>query len=297
MNDAFGRPQLGSGPGRHVGHRAGPGPRAHRRRMLRRSCWPAATPTGLAAAAAEAKEAGAEFVATVAFDANDVDQAAAVVDSGFSAIGRVDLVVIAVGLLCDDEADERDPARVARCVTVNFTWPAAALSRVAHHLREQGSGQAVVLSSVAGVRVRRSNYVYGSAKAGLDAYARTLNQTLAGSGATVAGRPPRVRPIEDDRGSTGPATGDDARGGGSGHREGTRRRGRGGVVAAQAPRGLLRARSLARTDLAAPADVIGRPTVASADRGAAAQPLVLSNRASQHFKRRPPPHPGGAQRP
>ena len=134
--------------------------------------------TGLAAAADEAKEAGADFVATLPFDANDVDQAAAVVDSGFSAVGRVDLVVIAVGLLYDDEADERDPARVARCVTVNFTWPAAALSRIAHHLREQGAGRVVVLSSVAGVRVRRSNYIYGSAKAGLDAYARSLNQAL-----------------------------------------------------------------------------------------------------------------------
>jgi decaprenylphospho-beta-D-erythro-pentofuranosid-2-ulose 2-reductase len=142
-------------------------------------------PTRLADAATEAKEAGADFVATVVFDASDVDQAGAVVDSGFSAVGRVDLVVIAVGLLYDDAADERDPGRVARCVTVNFTWPAAALSRVAHHFREQGSGRAVVLSSVAGVRVRRSNFVYGSAKAGLDAYARAVNQTLAGSGATV----------------------------------------------------------------------------------------------------------------
>jgi len=140
---------------------------------------------GLAEAAAEAKAAGADFVASVAFDANDVDQAGAVVDSGFETLGRVDLVVIAVGILYDDEADERDPARVARCITVNFTWPAAALSRVAHHFREQGSGHAVVLSSVAGVRVRRSNFLYGAAKAGLDAYARTLHQTLAGSGAGV----------------------------------------------------------------------------------------------------------------
>jgi decaprenylphospho-beta-D-erythro-pentofuranosid-2-ulose 2-reductase len=141
--------------------------------------------TGLATAAAEAKEAGADFVSTVTFDADDVEGAGALVDSGFSAAGRVDLVVMAVGVLYDSEEDERDPARVARCVTVNFTWPAAALSRVAHHLREQGSGRVVVLSSVAGVRVRRSNFVYGSAKAGLDAYALTLNQTLAGSGATV----------------------------------------------------------------------------------------------------------------
>jgi len=141
--------------------------------------------TGLAAAADEAKEAGADFVSTLPFDANDVDRAATVVDSGFSAVGRVDLVVIAVGVLYDDEADERDPTRVARCVTVNFTWPAAALSRVAHHLREQGAGRVVVLSSVAGVRVRRSNYIYGSSKAGLDAYARSLNQALGGSGASV----------------------------------------------------------------------------------------------------------------
>jgi decaprenylphospho-beta-D-erythro-pentofuranosid-2-ulose 2-reductase len=139
----------------------------------------------LAEAATEAKERGAGFVATVAFDAAEVDQAAAVVDSGFAAAGRVDLVVAAVGLLSDQPEDERDPTRVARCITVNFTWPAAALSRVAHHFTEQGSGQAVVLSTVAGVRVRRANYLYGSAKAGLDAYARNLHQTLLGSGAGI----------------------------------------------------------------------------------------------------------------
>jgi decaprenylphospho-beta-D-erythro-pentofuranosid-2-ulose 2-reductase len=139
----------------------------------------------LTEAATEAREAGADFVTTVVFEATDVDQAGAVVDSGFAAVGRVDLVVIAVGLLYDAEEDERDPERVARCITVNFTWPAAALSRIAHHFREQGSGRAVVLSSVAGVRVRRANYVYGSAKAGLDAYSRTVHETLAGSGAGV----------------------------------------------------------------------------------------------------------------
>jgi decaprenylphospho-beta-D-erythro-pentofuranosid-2-ulose 2-reductase len=184
MNDAFGRPNsvLVLGGTSDIA-------RAVVRALIAEGCKKVVLagrdPAGLTSAAAEAKEAGADFVATVAFDATDVDQAGAVVDSGFSAVGRVDLVLIAVGLLYDDEADERDPERVARCVTVNFTWPAAALSRIARHLREQGSGRAVVLSSVAGVRVRRSNFVYGSAKAGLDAYARSLHQALAGSGATV----------------------------------------------------------------------------------------------------------------
>lgn len=138
----------------------------------------------LARAATELTGAGADYVASVAFDANDVTQAGPVVDSCFQAIGRVDLVVVAVGLLYDD-ADAQDPERVARCITVNFTWPAAALSRVAGHLRDQGSGRVVVLSTAAGVRVRRSDYLYGSAKAGLDAFARALNQTLAVSGASL----------------------------------------------------------------------------------------------------------------
>ncbi len=142
-------------------------------------------PDRLSDAATEAKDAGARLVTTTTFDATQINEAAAVVDWGFSAGGRIDLVVVAVGLLSDQPEDERDPVRVARCISVNFTWPAAALARVAHHLREQGAGRAVVLSSVAGVRVRRSNYIYGSAKAGLDAYARTLNQSLVGSGGSV----------------------------------------------------------------------------------------------------------------
>jgi len=133
--------------------------------------------------AAELRAAG-PTVSTLAFDATEVGSACSVVDAGFAG-GRIDLVVVAVGLLCDQPEDERDPERVARCVAVNFAWPAAALARVADHLARQGSGRAVVLSSVAGVRVRRSNFVYGSAKAGLDAYARTLDQTLAGTGAGI----------------------------------------------------------------------------------------------------------------
>src|SRR5580658_6242785 len=137
MNDAFGRPDsvLVLGGTSDIA-------RALLRTLVadgsRRVVLAGRNPEALAEAATETKEAGAEFVASVAFNATDVDQAGAVVDSCFSAVGRVDLVVVAVGLLYDDEADGRNPDRVARCITVNFTWPAAALSRVAEHLREQG---------------------------------------------------------------------------------------------------------------------------------------------------------------
>jgi decaprenylphospho-beta-D-erythro-pentofuranosid-2-ulose 2-reductase len=70
-------------------------------------------------------------------------------------------------------------------MTVNFSWPAAALSAVAARLRLQGHGRIIVLSSVAGFRVRRSNFVYGSAKAGLDAFAAGLSEALRGTGVSV----------------------------------------------------------------------------------------------------------------
>jgi decaprenylphospho-beta-D-erythro-pentofuranosid-2-ulose 2-reductase len=137
----------------------------------------------LAAAGQRAQSAGATSVETVEFDARDAATAADTVERCFDAAGgRVDLVLVAVGQLGEQSADEHDAARVAELVTVDFTWPAAALAVAAAHLRRQGSGRVVVLSSVAGVRVRRANYLYGSAKAGLDAYGLGLAEALRGSG-------------------------------------------------------------------------------------------------------------------
>ena len=70
-------------------------------------------------------------------------------------------------------------------LTVNLTWPAAAMAASAAQLRRQGHGRIVVLSSVAGYRVRRSNFVYGSAKAGLDGFALGLAESLRGTVVSV----------------------------------------------------------------------------------------------------------------
>lgn len=142
-------------------------------------------PDGLERAATEARAEGVPSVETCTFEATDVAGAPGAVDACFAAAGEVDLVVVAVGLLGDQAADEHDPARVAEVATVNYTWPAAALTRVADRLRAQGQGRIVVLSTVAGVRVRRANYVYGAAKAGLDGFAVGLSEALRGSGVSV----------------------------------------------------------------------------------------------------------------
>jgi decaprenylphospho-beta-D-erythro-pentofuranosid-2-ulose 2-reductase len=70
-------------------------------------------------------------------------------------------------------------------IDTNFTSHVTTLLAVAQRMRTQQHGTIVVLSSVAAVRPRKANFVYGAAKAGLDAFARGLTDALAGSGVRV----------------------------------------------------------------------------------------------------------------
>ena len=63
---------------------------------------------------------------------------------------------------------EDDADAAARMITVNFTWPVAALAEIRRRLVAQGSGRILVISSVAAVRVRRVRLPLRGAKAGLD---------------------------------------------------------------------------------------------------------------------------------
>ena len=151
--------------------------------------------------------------ASVRFDAREADSAGPVVSRCFEQAGEpVDLVIMAVGELGDNEIDETDPHRVSAMMSVNMAWPAAALASVAVRLRDQGRGRIIVLSSVAGYRVRRANFVYGAGKAGLDAFAIGLAESLRETDVSVhvvrpgfvltkmtAGRPPAPFAVNADR--------------------------------------------------------------------------------------------------
>ena len=130
------------------------------------------------------RAAGASTVETLPFDADDVDSHQAVIDKAF-AERDFDVVVVAAGVLGDQQAAESDHREAARILHTNFVGCASVALCVANRLRRQGHGTLVVLSSVAGERVRRSNFVYGSSKAGLDGFALGLGDSLLGSGARV----------------------------------------------------------------------------------------------------------------
>jgi decaprenylphospho-beta-D-erythro-pentofuranosid-2-ulose 2-reductase len=134
--------------------------------------------------AADLRAAGAE-VALTSWDATDVPGHADAVKAAWDALpdgGDVDCVLLAAGVLGDQGRMEDDPAAAAEVVTANYTGPVSTLLHVARRLEDQGHGSIVVLSSVAGERVRRSNFVYGSTKAGLDGFCQGLGDSLAGTG-------------------------------------------------------------------------------------------------------------------
>jgi len=137
-------------------------------------------------AAQEAASAGATTTHLVTFDAQDVTSAESTVAQSFAAIGApVDLVIIAVGLLGDQLLDENDPVAAARMSIVNYAWPVTALAALRQRMVAQGSGRIVVISSVAGIRVRRGSYLYSGAKAGLDLLCEGLADSLIGTGVTL----------------------------------------------------------------------------------------------------------------
>ncbi|HEY2694696.1 MAG TPA: SDR family NAD(P)-dependent oxidoreductase [Pseudonocardiaceae bacterium] len=141
------------------------------------------------------REAGAANVARVEFDADEVGEHATFLADITKQHGPLDVVVTAFGILGDQQRAETDTAHALSIVHTDYVAHVSILSELATMLREQGSvttdpltgahprrGTLIVFSSVAGVRVRRANYVYGSAKAGLDGFASGLADALDGTG-------------------------------------------------------------------------------------------------------------------
>ncbi|MEU1202950.1 decaprenylphospho-beta-D-erythro-pentofuranosid-2-ulose 2-reductase [Streptomyces sp. NPDC005813] len=157
-----------------------------RRLIVRRTrtVWLAGRPSPeLEQAAAQLRGMGAD-VRTVAFDALDSASHETVLGKVF-AEGDIDMVLLAFGVLGDQARDEKEPLAAARVAQTNYTGAVSAGLIAARALQSQGHGSLVVLSSVAGERARRSNFIYGSSKAGLDAFSQGLGDALYGTGVHV----------------------------------------------------------------------------------------------------------------
>lgn len=129
------------------------------------------------------RTAGA-VVNTVDFDARKPETHAVTVDKAFTD-GDIDIAVVAFGVLGDAERAWTDTGAALELAEVNYVAAVSTGVALAERMRRQAHGTVVALSSVAGERVRRSNFVYGSTKAGMDAFYSGLGEALRPSGVRV----------------------------------------------------------------------------------------------------------------
>jgi decaprenylphospho-beta-D-erythro-pentofuranosid-2-ulose 2-reductase len=144
-------------------------------------------------AVAQMKAAGARSVELIDFEATDTDSHPKMIDAAFAG-GDVDVAIVAFGLLGDAEELWQNQRKAVQIAEINYTAAVSVGVLLGEKMRAQGFGQIIAMSTVAGERVRRSNFVYGSTKAGLDGFYLGLGEALKPSGVRVLViRPGQVR--------------------------------------------------------------------------------------------------------
>jgi decaprenylphospho-beta-D-erythro-pentofuranosid-2-ulose 2-reductase len=143
------------------------------------------SPERLAAVAADARVRGAGYVDTAVADLNQTEQHAELLAHAINSLGGLDVAYLAMGVLGDQGKAERNFADAGYMVHTNFVAPVSLLTWLANYCAQRHAGTLAVLSSVAGERGRKSNYVYGASKAGLTAFVDGLRNRVDREGVKV----------------------------------------------------------------------------------------------------------------
>ena len=139
----------------------------------------------LAAVAADLKTRGAAYVDFSVADLDDTDRHPALLTHAINSLGGMDIAYLAHGILGDQPTCERDFNAAAQVLHTNFMSPVSLLTWLANYCVQRHAGVIAVLSSVAGERGRKSNYIYASSKAGLTAFLSGLRNRIDREGVTV----------------------------------------------------------------------------------------------------------------
>lgn len=139
----------------------------------------------LAVVAADARTRGAGFVDTAVADLDRTEYHADLLAHCINALGGFDVAYLALGVLGDQSKAERGFHDAAHIIHTNYAAPVSLLTWLANYCVQRHSGTIAVLSSVAGDRGRKSNYVYGSSKAGLTAFVNGLRNRIDREGVRV----------------------------------------------------------------------------------------------------------------
>lgn len=139
----------------------------------------------LAVVAADLKTRGAAYVDTAVADLDNTADHASLLTHAINSLGGMDVAYLAHGILGDQSKAEQDFAVAEQILHTNFVSVVSLLTWLANYCAQRHSGVLAVISSVAGDRGRKSNYLYGASKAGLSAFLGGLRNRVDREGVTV----------------------------------------------------------------------------------------------------------------
>jgi decaprenylphospho-beta-D-erythro-pentofuranosid-2-ulose 2-reductase len=135
--------------------------------------------------AADLKTRGASYVDTAVADLDDTEKHSALLSHAVNSLTGLDIAYLAHGILGDQAKAEQDFNTAAQIIYTNYMAPVSLLTWLANFCVQRHAGTLAVISSVAGDRGRKSNYLYGSSKAGLSAFLGGLRNRVDREGVTV----------------------------------------------------------------------------------------------------------------
>ncbi len=139
----------------------------------------------LAAVADDLRVRGAARVETAILDVADLATQGPTIEAAFATLGEIDVALVAHGTLPNQERCQEQVEETVKALHVNFTGTIALLTLLANRLESQRHGCLAVIGSVAGSRGRRTNYVYGAAKGGVEIFLQGLRGRLFPCNVTV----------------------------------------------------------------------------------------------------------------
>jgi short-subunit dehydrogenase len=139
----------------------------------------------LAAVAADLRTRGAGYVDTAVADLDDTDKHPELLAHAINSLTGMDIAYLAHGILGDQAEAEQDFNAAAQILYTNLMAPVSLLTWLANFCVQRRAGTLAVISSVAGDRGRKTNYLYGASKAGLSAFLSGLRNRVDREGVTV----------------------------------------------------------------------------------------------------------------
>ena len=134
--------------------------------------------------ALELKNLGSPEVKTHLFSAEKTQEHQQILSLIFSK--KVDIVLLAFGMLPDQKQCEKDASAAISSIHINVIGAVSILTHTANFMERQKEGTLAVITSVAGDRGRKSNYIYGASKAMISVLTQGLRNRLCPSGVHVA---------------------------------------------------------------------------------------------------------------